>query len=114
MIFQIFLIAFAVIAIVRTWRQYHREHISAHWMQVWFSLWLIVILVAISPITTDKLAQFVGVGRGADLLVYVAILFLLYGVSRIIATQEKQRKELTDLVRKIAIENVAIKEGDEE
>lgn len=113
MIFQIVLFGFAALAMLRTWRQYKKEHISAHWLQVWSLLWVLVMLVAISPVSTDRIAEIVGVGRGADLIVYTAIVFLLYGFSRLIATQERQRKELTDLVRKIAIERAEKKQDRE-
>lgn len=104
MTFQIFLILFACFALYKIWQQYQSDKVSQHWLRVWVLLWACVILVALWPKTTDLIAARVGVGRGADLIVYVAIVFLLYGFARIVATQEKHRQELTDLVRKIAID----------
>lgn len=105
MLFQIFLVAFALFALQKIWMQYRAEKVSQHWLRMWALLWGCVILVALWPATTDLIAQRVGVGRGADLIVYLAIIFLLYGFARVIATQEKHRQELTELVRKIAIEH---------
>ncbi len=105
MIFQIFLIIFAVIALWKTYQQYQKDHVSLHWFWIWVLLWAAVIFVSLYPATTDMVAEFVGVERGADLIVYIAVVVLLFGFARIIVRQEKQRQELTELVRKMAIEH---------
>lgn len=103
MLFQILLIAFALFAIARTNKQYREEKVSVYWFVVWSLLWIGVIFVAISPQTTDLIAAKVGVEKGADLLVYTAVVILAYAVYRILVRVERQNKELTELVRKIAI-----------
>jgi len=103
MIFQFSLIIFAIFAIIRTYKQYRLQRVSASWLTSWLLLWLAVILVAISPQSTDILAKYVGVERGADLLVYSAVVILYYGLYRMMVKQEKLQQELTSLVRKIAI-----------
>ena len=103
MIFQLFLILFAVFAISKTYRQFKKERVSSYWFTVWTVLWLVVIGVALYPETTDMLARVVGVGRGADLLVYTAVLILYYLLYRSMVTQERLHREVTDLVRQIAI-----------
>lgn len=106
MIFQTFLIAFSVYAIARSMRQYAQKRVSKYWVAVWSVLWVIVIGVALMPQITDRIAQYVGVGRGADLLVYLAVTFLLYAVLRIMVRQQKISEEITELVRNIAIDHV--------
>lgn len=103
MIFQIFLILFAVFAIAKTYRQYKKQRVSVYWLTVWSLLWFVVIAVALWPQTTDILATFVGVEKGADLLVYTAVVVLYYLLYRSMVRQERTNKELTDLVRQIAI-----------
>lgn len=103
MLFQILLIAFAVFAILRTSKQYREQKVSVHWFVLWTLLWIGVIFVAISPETTDLIAAKLGVERGADLLVYSAVVILAYATYRILVRLEKQNKELTELVRKIAV-----------
>ena len=68
-------------------------------------MWLVVIGVAVTPQSTDIVASFVGVGRGADLLVYLAVTFLLYAVLRLMVRQQKMSEEITELVRKIAVDH---------
>ena len=79
MIFQIFLIIFAVIALWKTYQQYQKDHVSLHWFWIWVLLWAAVIFVSLYPATTDMVAEFVGVERGADLIVYIAVVVLLFG-----------------------------------
>lgn len=103
MIFQIFLAVFALLAILKTHRQYKARKVSIYWYVVWTSLWVLVIAVAYSPQTTDIIASYVGVEKGADLLVYSSIVVLFYALYRLFVKIEKQNKELTELVRMIAV-----------
>ena len=103
MIFQILLIIFAAFAIMKTSRQYQARKVTVRWFGIWILLWITVIGVAITPESTDIVAELLGVERGADLLVYVAVVVLCYAMYRVFVRLEKQNRELTDLVRKIAI-----------
>ncbi|MDP2631808.1 MAG: DUF2304 domain-containing protein [Candidatus Uhrbacteria bacterium] len=103
MLFQAILIVFALFAIAKTSKMYKQQKVSVYWFMVWTFFWLVVITVSIWPTTTDIVAGWVGVEKGADLLSYSAIVVLFYAMYRVMAGQERQNKELTDLVRKIAI-----------
>ncbi len=105
MIFQLFLIVFSVAAIGRSLKQYSRKQISKYWLITWSILWITVVGVALMPQAVDRIASFVGVGRGADLLVYLAVTLLLYTVLRIMVRQQHMSEEITELVRKIAIDH---------
>lgn len=105
MIFTYILIILGLFGFWRTLIQYRDNKVSKHWLLLWNLAWLTMIAVALFPQSTDKLASLIGVGRGADLIVYISIIFFLYMLSRILTTQEKLRKEITDLTREIAIDN---------
>ena len=105
MIFKIFLIAFAIMVMARIYKQYRKQKVAAGWFLFWMIFWALGILVAFAPQSTDVVASVVGVGRGADLIVYVAIPVIFYAIFRLVVRQDQQNKELTDLVRKIAIDN---------
>lgn len=104
MLFTIFLVAFAIFAIVRTYGQYVKRQVSKYWFITWTSLWAVVVLAALAPEFTDVLARIVGVERGADLFVYTAVVILAYAVYRLMVRQQKLNEEVTELVRTIAIE----------
>ncbi|MBU4315184.1 DUF2304 domain-containing protein [Patescibacteria group bacterium] len=113
MIFQILLIAFALFAITITTKQYRLRKVSLYWFISWTLLWTIVIVVALIPQATDPIAQLVGIERGADLLVYVAIVVLSYGLYRVLVRLEKVQKEITQVVRQVAINKAEKSKGHE-
>jgi small membrane protein len=108
MLFQILLVAFAVFAIAKTWKQYRARRVSKYWFFVFTLFWGVVAGVAITPQTTDVVAEVVGVGRGADLLVYVGVVALFYLAHRLMLKQEQLSDEMTELVRKIAVESASV------
>ena len=103
MIFKILLIGFAIFALTITAKQYRNKKVSSYWFISWSMLWIVVIAVAFSPQAMDPIAQLVGVERGADLLVYIAIVVLSYGLYRVLVRLEKVQKEITEVVREVAI-----------
>ncbi|MEK7632542.1 MAG: DUF2304 domain-containing protein [Patescibacteria group bacterium] len=104
MVFKIFLIVFSLYAIARAKKQYEKREASWYWAVVWSFMWVVVIAVALMPQATDAVAAFAGVGRGADLLVYLAVIFLLYATYRSMVHQQKMSEDITELVRKIAVD----------
>ncbi len=55
------------------------------------------------PEFLNTIGRIFGLPRGADLLVYVSILFLMYFVLLLLAKAEKNREDITRLVREVAI-----------
>lgn len=106
MIFQIVLVAFALVACFKTWKQYLARQVSKYWFLVFGIFWLVVATVAIVPQTTDIVAKYVGIGRGADMLVYIGVVALFYWTYRLMLKQQELSAEMTELVRKLAIHNV--------
>ncbi len=103
MIFQWTLVLLGILSLWKTYRQFKKERVSAYWFSIWSVFWIVVVFVAFLPQTTDLIANTVGVERGADLIVYIAVLVLSYAVYRLMVGQERMRQEITDLVRQIAI-----------
>lgn len=115
MLFQLGIILFAIVVILRTYGQYKKEHVSRYWLIAFSCLWTIVIVAALVPKGTDRIAQMVGVERGADLFVYVAVLILVYAVYRLLVRVQHMHQEITELVRQIALANpkVPVRKEDE-
>lgn len=111
MTFAIGIIIFALIMLYRTVRQRQQQRITKQWLIVWSIVWLLLIVLALAPQTADFLAATVGVGRGADLFVYIAILFLLYAEYRGLVRAKKIQEEQTELVRRIALDHAVLPEG---
>jgi len=111
MMFQWILIAFSVFAIGKVLKQYRSQKISLHSFLIWALFWIGVVLVALRPSATDEIAELVGVERGADLIVYLSIVFLFYAVYRLLGRMEEQRREITKLTREIAVREAKKKDS---
>ena len=103
MLFTLFLVIFAAFAIWRTRQQFVARRVSKYWFALWTAFWLLVVVVALTPQTTDVIARVAGVGRGADLLVYIGVVVLSYAVYRLVVRQQRLEHDVTELVRAIAI-----------
>jgi small membrane protein len=66
-------------------------------------IFLTGILFVLFPDTTTKISLFLGVGRGADLLVYAAVISFGYIVLLLYSKIKKLESQLAELVRYQAI-----------
>lgn len=74
-------------------------------------VWILAIIGVIHPAVTSSLARFFGVGRGVDVIIYVAISLLFYLVFRIYVMIEDLRREVTTIVRSNAINQIQQKKS---
>jgi hypothetical protein len=81
-----------------------RTHIGKAWKKIGLCLLIVAMIVAVLfPTTTNDLAHMVGVGRGADLLLYVLTLaFIAYALNSYLQ-QQSEKDALYRLARKVAI-----------
>lgn len=105
-IIQMFIMVFAAFAIIRTVRQFHRGVLTRMGLLFWILFWVSAGVVAALPQTSDVIARFVGVGRGADVVIYVSLLALFYLVFRLYVKIEQVEGEITRLVRKLSLDDV--------
>jgi hypothetical protein len=70
---------------------------------LWSLLWLAIGVVFWQPEITSRLALFFGIGRGADLIVYVAIVVIVYLLFRLFVRVDKMDRQMTKLVRSLAL-----------
>ena len=100
---QGFLLLFFLFALGRTAHQFSRRRVPAFWALAWAMVWLGAGIVVLLPQTADMLARLVGVGRGADMVMYLALVLLFYLLFRLYAKLEGMEREISVLVRKIAL-----------
>ena len=70
---------------------------------IWAAVWLIAGIAVIWPGLTSRVAQFLGIGRGADLVFYSAVVIMLIGFWMIYIRLRRVRRDITLLVRELAI-----------
>lgn len=69
----------------------------------WFSLWASGLILVIWPNTATIVADKIGVGRGADAVIYTSLVILFYLLFRTHVELENLRHEITKLVQEIAL-----------
>ena len=100
---QIFVVLFAIFAISRTILRF-RENKTSFWsMAMWNLLWIGAIVVVLLPSTSVFFANLLGIQRGADFVVYVSIVLIFYLIFKLYVKIDNVEKNVTRLVREIAI-----------
>lgn len=112
MLIKVLIIVFALFVISRILMRYRRGELSSSETIFWCTFWLLIIGATLSPRTTDEIARYVGVERGADLLVYLSVIFLFFLVFKIFVQIHKIEQDITKIIRKIALEETEQKEKD--
>jgi len=102
---QILVTVFVIFAFSRVILRFKEGKISLVAMVAWLLLWTTVEIIIWEPKTTTSLAQILGIGRGADLIIYGSLVVLFYLVFRIYVKLEDIERQITTLVRKIALSN---------
>ena len=68
-----------------------------------FALLIVGAVAVIDPSTTNDVALFVGVGRGADLVMYVSIIAIFFVLVHYYTKFVEMQRNLTQLAREMAI-----------
>lgn len=76
------------------------------------SLLMGALFLSIFPTFATAIANFVGIGRGTDLILYIFILFVFYRLSIISDRFHRIDRKLTEIVREIAISAPLFGESD--
>ncbi len=105
MLLPIIATIFLVIATLKAWNKYREHTFSLMESVLWTLLWLAIGIVFWQPEITSRLALFFGIGRGADLIVYIAIVVIVYLLFRLFVHIDKMDRQITKLVRTIALNN---------
>ena len=100
---QIFLLAVVIFAISRVYLRLKEGVITTRMAFFWFLIWVAALVGITLPATTTKIAEFFGVGRGVDIIVYISLALLFYLVFRIYVMIEDLRHQITYIIREVAL-----------
>lgn len=70
----------------------------------WMFNWTLVAVIGFWPGVTQRLADFLGIDRGIDSVVYFSIVLLFYLIYRSYVKLEHLEQEITKVVREDALE----------
>ncbi len=77
----------------------------------WMLLWTASIVAIARPGLLVVIARYLGIGRGADLVFYLAIIFVFVAMFLIYLRFKRLDEQITKLTRQIAIMSVEDKES---
>ncbi len=103
MIIKLVITVFIIFVVSRISLRFKKNDITLREFLIWLLFWVLVAAAAWVPKRTDAIAQFLGVERGADLLVYVSIIVLFFIVFKLLTKIEKIDRDVTKIVREIAL-----------
>jgi small membrane protein len=72
---------------------------------MWLAIWTVGAGAIIWPRSTVVVARSLGIGRGADLLLYVSVLLMLVGFFYVYGRFRRLDRQITLLVRRLALDN---------
>lgn len=105
MLIQIILLIIIALIILRLIAKLKSKDLTIKQFLGWLIVWLAAAIAVLWPDLTVRLANLVGVGRGSDLVIYLAVVFLFYFVFRLLLRIEKIEKNLTEIVREEALKD---------
>jgi len=99
LLIQILLILFFLFALSRVVLRYKKQELTIGSFVFWMLFWVLAGIVVVVPNSSAYLAEIVGIGRGADLVVYTTIALLFFMVFKLSVKIEKINKDITKIVR---------------
>ena len=82
-----------------TWRRASQQAIRPLEALAWTIVWVGAAIIVCLPGITTAFANIVGIGRGADLVVYLGIFILFVLVFHLHVVHDRMEKSITELVR---------------
>jgi len=100
---QIVFVLFILFAASRAILRFKDGEIHLGALIFWLIVWVGATLAVIFPDKTSQLAVFLGIGRGADVIVYLSLALLFYLVFRQNVLIENLETKISKLIREIAL-----------
>jgi hypothetical protein len=102
-LFQIIAVPFIAAMLAVSLRSLFKGRSRAISSLSWALLWLASLVAVLYPEATTKVAQSVGIGRGADLLLYLSVLAAIVAFSAVSLRLRQMSREITVLTREVAL-----------
>ena len=97
---------FAVFAWSRAIIRFNAKDLNFKELIFWSLIWILMIVLVFVPGKTNFLAKMIGMDRGNDAMFFLAIVALFYASYRLYVKSNEQEKEITKLVRALALKNI--------
>ena len=105
LLFKIIFALFSLSAIFTVWQKKQKTLLGNKATFFWIVFWLALTLVVFWPNSTQILADYIGIGRGVDLVIYVSIACIFYLIFKMNLKIEGLKRDLTEVVRTESLES---------
>ena len=105
-VIQILGMIFAVFALLNVCLSYRKNTITTYSFILWSFVWFATLVVALYPNILRHVSNVFQIGRSIDALIYISIVVLFYLIFKIFVRLDDTNREMTKLVRLIALQNV--------
>ncbi|OGG06447.1 hypothetical protein A3D05_04680 [Candidatus Gottesmanbacteria bacterium RIFCSPHIGHO2_02_FULL_40_24] len=102
---QIFLSLFLLFAISRVVIRFREGILPLLGFAFWLAVFGFAIVIVLFPGLTSVLATVVGIGRGADFVIYVSVSLIFFLIFRLYIYLEDIRHDITEIITHLALEN---------
>ncbi|HRI36514.1 MAG TPA: DUF2304 domain-containing protein [bacterium] len=109
---QVFFIISGVIILLISADIARRERFNALHFLVFLSIGTGLLIFTFFPGVLDLFGRIFGVQRGADVLVYTSVVFLIYFVLLLLQKTERNRRDTTRIVREMALFREEVRRGE--
>jgi hypothetical protein len=103
---QLLLLAFVLAALARVIHSYSQRRMPIADFLFWILVWMGTASVILFPDATSFLAHLLGIGRGADLIIYTSLLISFYLIFRLYLALVRLEQAITEVVRAIALQQL--------
>ena len=97
---------FAIFAWSRAIIRFNSKDLNFKELIFWSLIWIVMIVLVFIPGKTNFLAKMIGMDRGNDAMFFLAIVALFYTSYRLYVKSNEHEKEMTRLVRNLALKNI--------
>lgn len=97
---------FALFAWSRAIIRFYSKDLNLKELIFWSLLWIGMIILVFIPGKTNFLAKLLGMERGNDAMFFLGIVALFYASYRLYVKGNEQEKEITRLIRSLALKNI--------
>lgn len=102
--FQILFILFALFNAYNVIKRKKDGQMSSRGAGFWVLFWILAIIAVLLPDSTTVLANKLGIGRGADFVLYISIALLFFLIFKLHIKIEEINRNITKVVRKESLE----------
>lgn len=110
MIFQILFILFSLFALLNVIKRKQEGLLSTLGAFFWTGFWILADIVVFVPDSTTVFANKLGIGRGADLITYVAFALIFFVLFRLHVKLHELQRDITKVVRDDALKRITSNE----